>query len=410
MSRTHKLVRGALLLGASGAVAAACTNSDAKVVTTAPNNSIFLNYVAIGNSITAGYQSGGINDSTQRQSYAGLLATQMGTRYAYPSIVMPGCPPPVANFLTQARVGGASSTGSTCLLRANVQLATLNNVAVPGVATADPTALGLDSPNRNTLTQLILGGETMVRKALDADPTFATVWIGNNDVLVPALSGFPSTATPLAKFSTNYGTMMQQLLAGAPTLKGVLIGVVNAQIAPIMIPAAAFTNPAVLGAATSVAGRPVSLDPLTCTGNNLGALVSFQYIAAIKARPGAPANGQIFCQKVAGGGPSDPGDNGILDIGEEAQVTALVNSYNAYIKAKADSIGWGYYDPNVTVDSLKTAGAVPVFPNLAAPTAPFGQYVSLDGVHPAGPLHRLFANALIDIINKKYSTTISHVP
>ena len=42
---------------------------------------IFKRYVAIGNSITAGYQSGGINDSTQRQSYARVLAGQMGTQY-----------------------------------------------------------------------------------------------------------------------------------------------------------------------------------------------------------------------------------------------------------------------------------------------------------------------------------------
>ena len=34
--------------------------------------------------IKAGYQSGGINDSTQKQSYAVLLAKQMHTRFAYP--------------------------------------------------------------------------------------------------------------------------------------------------------------------------------------------------------------------------------------------------------------------------------------------------------------------------------------
>ncbi|HTD69913.1 MAG TPA: hypothetical protein VK647_05630, partial [Gemmatimonadales bacterium] len=30
---------------------------------------MFQRYVAMGNSITAGFQSGGINDSTQRRSY-----------------------------------------------------------------------------------------------------------------------------------------------------------------------------------------------------------------------------------------------------------------------------------------------------------------------------------------------------
>ena len=44
---------------------------------------MFRSYVAIGNSITAGWQSGGINDSTQQQAYPRLLAIQMGTQYKY---------------------------------------------------------------------------------------------------------------------------------------------------------------------------------------------------------------------------------------------------------------------------------------------------------------------------------------
>src|SRR6478672_13725223 len=102
MSRTHTVVRGALLLGAVAAFAA-CSSNDTIFGLTAVNP-IFASYVALGNSITAGYQSGGINDSTQKQSYAVLLAKQMNTRFAYPSLKMPGCPPPVNNLLTQSRV------------------------------------------------------------------------------------------------------------------------------------------------------------------------------------------------------------------------------------------------------------------------------------------------------------------
>ena len=171
--RTHAVARGALLLGAVGAFVVAC-NSDTTLLGPKPNNAIFTSYVALGNSITAGYQSGGINDSTQKQSYAVLLAHAMNTRFAYPSLVAPGCPPPISNLLTGARVGGATSTGSTCLLRSpGSATATINNVAVPGIATADPTAAV--GPNANTLVQLFLGGETMVQKALDNQPTFATV-------------------------------------------------------------------------------------------------------------------------------------------------------------------------------------------------------------------------------------------
>ena len=84
-------------------VATSCTDHSAKVLGPRPpqGNGLFQTYVSIGNSITAGMQSGGINDSTQRQSFAYLLALQMGTRFAYPSFTKPGCPPPIGNWVTQ---------------------------------------------------------------------------------------------------------------------------------------------------------------------------------------------------------------------------------------------------------------------------------------------------------------------
>lgn len=413
MSRTHNVVRGALLAGAVGALYA-CDNK-ASVFSPPVNDDLFASYVAIGNSITAGYQSDGINDSTQRQSYALLLARQMGTRYAYPSLNMPGCAPPINNILTGTRVtptGAPASTATTCLLR-NVGSsvpAFLNNVAVPGFGTADPTAAGAAAPSANVLAELILGGKTMVQKALDAQPTFVTVWIGNNDILRPALNGLPATATPNATFATNYARMISELTAGAPGVKGVLIGVGQVAGLPLMFQAGVLAqSPAALGGASQVAGRPVSLDPATCAGTNAGALVNFQYLVAIRSRPAA-APGTIFCQKVAGGGATDPGDNGILDLAEQATVVGLINGYNTYIKAKADSIGFAYYDPNPLFASLKSSGAVPAFPNLVSTTATFGTYISLDGVHPSATAHIAIANELIGVINTKYGTKLNPVP
>ncbi|MEO7084253.1 MAG: SGNH/GDSL hydrolase family protein [Gemmatimonadaceae bacterium] len=417
MSRTH-VIRGALLAGATGALVAC--NSDTHVTALKTNNSIFQSYVAIGNSITAGFQSGGINDSTQKQSYAYLLAQKMGTRYAYPSLVMPGCPPPISNLLTQARVGGATSTAGTCNLRSPASIgASLNNVAVPGITSFEPTQ-SIGNATSAALEELILGGKTQVLKALDAKPTFVTVWIGNNDILSPALSGFPNgqggtapgaggPATTVVNFQANYSKMINQLVAGAPGVKGVLIAVVQVTNVPLVFQAGVLANPAVAPAAQAVAGRPVVLDPITCAGANAGALVNFQYIAAIAARP-AGFPGTVYCQKVLGGGPSDPGDNGILDLTEQATVTTLINGYNSYIKAKADSIGFAYYDPNTTLGTLKANGSIPAFPNVGSATAPFGQYFSFDGVHPTAAAHILLANDLITVINAKFGTTLSAAP
>src|SRR5215213_7058753 len=81
------------------ALAACESNGKALGPSAPPGGEIFRSYVALGNSITAGFQSGGINDSTQRQSYARLLARQMGTAYRYPSVGTAGCTPPFASPL-----------------------------------------------------------------------------------------------------------------------------------------------------------------------------------------------------------------------------------------------------------------------------------------------------------------------
>src|SRR5262249_24639956 len=143
MTRTQMVVRGALALVTFGALVSCDNNTNGDLIGPNPVNAIFKNYVALGNSLTAGFQSDGINASTQRQSYALLLARSMGTRYAYPSLAMPGCRPPLNNFLTQTRVtlaGQPPSTAATCNLRSTSSItAALNNVAVPGIASVDPT-------------------------------------------------------------------------------------------------------------------------------------------------------------------------------------------------------------------------------------------------------------------------------
>src|SRR5271170_4168925 len=117
---------------AAATIALAACDSD-KIVNppaTSLNTGLFKSYVAIGNSITAGYQSGGILDSTQQESFAALLAHAVGTRYAYPALVAPGCPPPIVNFQTGARLDNGTAT--TCLGRDPSKVsAVLNNVAVP---------------------------------------------------------------------------------------------------------------------------------------------------------------------------------------------------------------------------------------------------------------------------------------
>jgi lysophospholipase L1-like esterase len=371
-----------------------------------PVDPLFSNFVAIGNSITAGFQSAGINDSTQQASFALLLAGQMRTRYAFPALAKPGCPPPIANGLT----GELVSETVACALRkvplvngVAVAPSSLNNVAVPGFGTADVTALGTAAPRNNPLAQLILGGKTMVQKALEVQPTFATIWMGNNDVLQPALTGLPGGATPLDAFRANYAKMMNEFTLGAPGVKGVLIGVVQVSGVPLLIRAEQLTNATNLAVASTIAGRAVFLDPVSCTGPALQALVN---LIAIAQRP-AGVPGVVFCTKQ--GGSPDLGDIGILDVGEQATVKDLIDGYNAYIQAKADSTGFAYWDPNPLFGQLQASGAIPPFPIFTSTTQTFGQYISLDGIHPSTLAHRRITNELVTVINAKYGTKLAPI-
>jgi lysophospholipase L1-like esterase len=423
MHRFNRYGRSVLGLTACGLIAAACFSDDNKDVLgpqpVGGTNGIFASYVALGNSITAGYQASGITDATQRQSYALLLAQQMNTRYAYASIAGRGCNPPIANFQTQAGPGTitAAQRPTICDLRSATTTDLLTNVAVPNASSFDPLA-ETGTPFSNILTSLILGGATQVQRALAAQPTFASIWIGNNDVLGFAVrDGRANAATGLAgmtavgTFQTNYTAMLDALIAGAPGLRGILVGVVQVSNAPIMFPAAAMSNPTFKAGFDAIAGTPTTLDP-SCTAAGTGATSLINTFLAFQIRQGAHPP-IVAC--VAGGAtgalPAPVGDILILDPAEQTTITARVNAYNAHIQAEADRIGFAYFDPNPTLVSLRTAGTVVTnVPNLASATATFGTGMSLDGVHPGAPIHRTIANELIAAINAEYGTTLAPVP
>jgi lysophospholipase L1-like esterase len=409
MFRMTTLTRVAVI-GAAAALLACSENRDLLGTGTATGGDIFKSYVALGNSITAGYQSGGILDSTQRQSYARLLAGQMGTQYHYAALSAPGCPPPIANGLTGARLGGA--TAPPCALRISSSVTDiLNNVAVPGARVLDPTSA--TTVASNALTTFILGGKTQVQRALDANPTFATIWIGNNDVLEAGASGIivplagvsPGIVSTQAQFQTSYDAMIQQLTDSEPNLKGVLIGVVQVAGIPLLQSGALIASNATIQATiNAAAGKPVTIDP---NGTGSASLLSVpQLIPLIRANTHPPL---ISCQPGAVPG-TLVGDLFVLDATEQATLGATITGYNNYIKSKADAIGFAYYDPNVLLAAQRATGAIPPFPNFGSTTATFGTLISLDGVHPAAAAHKLIANDLIALINTKYGTTLTPVP
>jgi lysophospholipase L1-like esterase len=385
----------------------------------APVDDMFLSYVAIGNSITAGLQSGGIDSLSQSQSFANLLARQMRTRFAFPALAATGCPARIINWQTTARPTGAPP----CALR-NAALAThtLNNVAVPDAGTTEVNAQGTTTPAppyHNTLTSLFLGGKTQIQRALEARPTFASIWIGNNDALAAAtvgqIGGNPAFAarplTSQANFEARYNEMIAALQAGAPDVQGVLLGVVQVPNAPRFFPVAAFQNAAFLAGFSALAQGAVTVHPNCTSAPGASAMVSFEILRVMQAglHPRTIACGATGVMLPYG----QLGDVFILETSEQTALATAIQGYNDYIAAKANEIGFAYYDPNATLSAQRIAGGcVALVPDLAAPVAgsPFGSCVSNDGVHPSAAGQRLIANGLIGAINQEYGTTIPAVP
>jgi lysophospholipase L1-like esterase len=378
---------------------------------------MFERYVAMGNSITAGFQSGGINEVTQNQSYAALLANAMGTPFYAPLMNLPGCPSLYTNVFTQTRV-----PGPPCALRkaSAVPPPYVNNVAVPGAEVIDIYSNLDPAANANALTTFFLGGLTQTQMMQRVAPTFVTVWIGNNDVLGAATNtangGDSTLITPFATFQERYDAMLDSIDAVGPE-GGALLGVVKVTAAPFFSAGAtywAIKNGLVPGAALpptfSVDNNCAPSGPLPgFPGGIPGArgdsvLVGFPYGGALlsAALGGTPVT--LSCSDAV---PQ------IIAPAEAVKLLTTIAQYNAHISAAATARGWAYWDPNPTLDSLKTVpGAIAAFPLFGAPCSanPFGTAVSCDGVHPSASTHKLAANKVREAVNTTYGTTIPVIP
>lgn len=442
MSRFSNLLRGALGLGAMVTIAA-CGDADRKLLV--PNDpaggDLLKSYVALGNSITAGWQSGGINDSVQRLSYAAQFAARAGTRFAYPSFtknypapfaaITGGCPAMMGNWRSQNPTDSIIPAASRqpCLLRdASKATDQLNNVGVPFAYASDllVTGAGIKIPAAAVHT-FILGGKAQVDRALDAEPTFVSLWIGNNETLSPAsvgmLGGNPAAGAPAlvtgAEFATAFNAAVDSLVRARPGLQGILIGAVKVANAPRFWSADSVSATVTTGAAARLTaigtftGRGAPAVIGCGSAGETGWLVSTELIRAI--RSGAFPTNAIVCNPAAA--PGGGGDIFVLSPTEQATLNAATDSYNATISAKATQLGWAYLDPNPILEAQKTGAtpAIPAFPNFTsntreAATSVFGALFSLDGVHPTAAGHRIVANAMIAAVNAKYSLAIPAVP
>ncbi|PKL87696.1 MAG: hypothetical protein CVV23_14125, partial [Ignavibacteriae bacterium HGW-Ignavibacteriae-2] len=161
----------------------------------------FTRFVSIGNSLTQGEQSGSVFASGQEYSFGNLIANQVGTSFEQLLFTDPG---------TGGRIEASSINPFVTTINttqgAPINLtypAPFNNLGVKGAFISDvinarsaQTCYTAQFGSPNPLFDAVLRGSgTQLELAIAQNPTFVTLWIGNNDILAYATRGglFPIT-------------------------------------------------------------------------------------------------------------------------------------------------------------------------------------------------------------------------
>lgn len=359
----------------------------------------FGTYVALGDSLTAGFCSGSLHQSCQAGSYPALLhrqATGNATGFEQPRVTDPGIPA----ILRLASLAPLSIVPKPGLGQpANLTLARpYNNLAVPGAKVADLRSRVTDNGG---LHDLILRGQgTQLQQGLALRPTFITLWIGNNDALSAATSGIvieDVTLTSLARFEADYRAVVTAL-----NTSGARMAIAN--IPPVTsIPFVTTLAPVVVNPATR---QPVIVNGSTVPliGPN-GLLRSTDFVlltaqAELATGRGIPA--------ALGGSGLPLSDSSVLSAEEAAAISARVNAYNGVIRSVADQVGAAFVDASALLDRVRT-GRVGVGGATYSSAFLTGGVFSYDGVHPTPFGYAYVANAFIAAINDKFGGDIEPV-
>jgi hypothetical protein len=385
MKRNHAV---ALLLALP--ILAGCYSDDSLNPPAAPpvpsGGAVFQRFVAVGNSISAGFQSGGINDSTQTRAFPVLVAEAAGADFNIPLLPRPGCPSPFVNNVLKTHVGGVPDIGylSVCFGRTNNSGA-INNVAVPGAGVQDMFSnFATPISTYEKLTTFILGGRTEIQAMKDARPTLVSLEIGPNDVLGALIDstnpGNPAEVTDPATFQTKYVELLDSVAATGAQ------GVVLFTVPDVTVIPFASTGSTYWCLRTGLCpGVPQQLPPTLTVSNNC---------APDAAVPGAKGDSILIpwtkgLPRIAAAAAGQPTtidcsvDSVVVTPSEYANMRNAVLAFNATVTAQLTAHpDWTVVDMNAILVAARLSGLIPGFPDITR--ASTGGTVTFQGFTPQG--------------------------
>lgn len=202
----------------------------------------FTKFITIGNSLTAGYMDGALYNLGQENSIGALMAAQLkiavesdgdtfdgfvqpdiNSETGYNTVVSQPGGVILGRFKLDTNIPGPSPVVNGEAITAYTG-PDVHNFGVPGIqvgqlltpATGGPADPG--NPAFNPFYQRFAsdpGSSTILGDAIASQPTFFSLWIGNNDVLGYAASGAsnPTILTDPGDFDTRINAVVDQLMA-----------------------------------------------------------------------------------------------------------------------------------------------------------------------------------------------------
>ncbi len=440
------------ILGASLAcLFAACKPSVNITVPPTAGDATFTNYMAIGNSLTAGYADNSLYVSGQLNSYPQRLFEQfslIAVHGAVGDFYQPllhsdmGYPGPRKELAMVYSCAGDSGLAPIDLasFSADAQDAAtyhsagpngqINNIGVPGIRVADYSLVsyGALNPyakrfynNPNTGTPQ----SELAFRVSNLHPTFFTMWLGANDVLGYATAGGQGDGsgnalppapnyyntndiTPTTVFDTNFKAAVATAISTGA--KGALINIPDITTIPF------FTTIPINGLTLTRQGQVDTLTAYYGSINYQFQLGANQFVVRDhngNVRQSVP--GELILLtiptdsiKCAGWGSYVPIPQKYVITTEELQnIKNATTRFNEIIKGEAFRRNLAYVDMFSYMGTLQsgiTFNGINYNANFVT-----GGAFSLDGVHLTPRGYALVANKIIDAINYQYHATISPV-
>jgi lysophospholipase L1-like esterase len=342
----------------------------------------FFNMVALGDSLAAGFISGGWNLTGQNNSFVAHFARHVGTFVFQPLIPEPGLPaelqlvspgfPPVVAPKPGATTGRVSP------------LIIPTNLAVPGATLASALrqrpALPIDAPIDFVLgiPSLVIPNSSPVLSQVEMAeflrPSVALVWLGNNDALGAATSGGRlELLTDVGRFASDYREMLSRLRAAGANLIVLNIPDVTAIAAVMSVnTAAALAN---IPPAFVVSRLGISpTDYLLLSQVNA-------YVAKFLGQETAPLT-----------------DAQVLTAEEAAAIRQRITEFNDVIRTAAAENRAVLVDIHAAFNQIAANGLLVGAKRLT--TLPLGGVFSLDGVHPTYTAQAWVANEIVTALNR----------